>query len=380
MKEKKNITKWLYWFTFGVCIIAVYKVLDNFSDITKFLSELIGILMPFIIAIIFAYLFYIPSKKLEGLLKKTKIFKKKARTISVLTVYIIAILVIIFIVKGIIPTIVNSVTDLGESLPKYYNSFLENYDKLEDNSILKKVDMHKVVDKLKEIDITEYIKLSDIGQYINGAIGVVSTVFSIFVSIIFSVYLLISRHDIKNFFIKLIRAIFPENTSKSVIEYLGKTNKIFINFIYCQILDGIIVGVLTSIILTILKVKYGILLGMMIGLLNIIPYFGAIIAIAIAAFITLFTGGLEKALIMLVIIIIVQQVDSNIINPHILGEGLKINPIIIIFAVTVGGAYFKVLGMFLAVPVAAIIKIILEDFIDFKIKQRKDNKPKEIQE
>ncbi len=379
MKDKKSITKWFYWFSLGVCIIAVFKILDNFSDITSFLSEFIGVLMPFIIAIIFAYLFYIPSKKLEGVIKKSKLLRKKARTISVLAVYIIAIVAIVFIIKGIIPSVVKSVTDLGESLPKYYNSFLETYDKLEDNSILKKVDMHKVVDKLKEIDITEFVKLSNIEQYINGAIGVVSTVFSILVSIIFSVYLLISRHDIKNFFVKLIRAVFPENTSKNILEYLGKTNKIFINFIYCQILDGIIIGIITSIALTILKVKYGILLGMMIGLLNIIPYFGAIIAIAIAAFITLFTGGFEKAIIMLIVTIILQQIDSNIINPHILGEGLKINPIVIIFAVTLGGAYFNVLGMFLAVPVAAIIKILLEDYIELKVQIRNSKRDKKIE-
>lgn len=379
MKDKKSITKWFYWFSLGVCIIAVFKILDNFSDITSFLSEFIGVLMPFIIAIIFAYLFYIPSKKLEGVIKKSKLLRKKARTISVLTVYIVAIVAIVFIIKGIIPSVVKSVTDLGESLPKYYNSFLETYDKLEDNSILKKVDMHKVVDKLKEIDITEFVKLSNIEQYINGAIGVVSTVFSILVSIIFSVYLLISRHDIKNFFVKLIRAVFPENTSKNILEYLGKTNKIFINFIYCQILDGIIIGIITSIALTILKVKYGILLGIMIGLLNIIPYFGAIIAIAIAAFITLFTGGFEKAIIMLIVTIILQQIDSNIINPHILGEGLKINPIVIIFAVTLGGAYFNVLGMFLAVPVAAIIKILLEDYIELKVQIRNSKRDKKIE-
>ena len=182
-------------------------------------------------------------------------------------------------------------------------------------------------------------------------------------------------YKIKNFFIKLIRALFSENTSKSVIDYLGKTNKIFLNFIYCQILDGVIVGIISSIALTLLNVKYGILLGFMIGLLNIIPYFGAIIAIAIAAIITLFTGGLEQAIIMLIITIILQQIDSNIINPHILGEGLKINPIIIIFAVTVGGAYFNVLGMFLAVPIVAIIKLLLQDYI----KYREENKKEEIE-
>ena len=104
------------------------------------------------------------------------------------------------------------------------------------------------------------------------------------------------------------------------------------------------------------------------GILNIIPYFGAIIAIAIASVITLFTGGLEQALVMLIVTIILQQIDSNIINPYILGEGLKVNPILVIFAVTIGGAYFGILGMFLAVPIFAIIKVMIEDYIDYKSK------------
>lgn len=373
MKGRGNISKWLYWFTFAVAVISVYKILDSLQGITNFIGEFIKILMPFIIAIIIAYLFYIPSSKLEKCIRKSKILRKKSRLISVLTVYCIAIVIVIFIVKSVIPTITSSIMDLTKSLPEYYTSILKSYDELDNNSILKQVDLHGIVDKLKQINILEYINMSNIGQYITNAIGAVGIVFNIFVSLIFSIYLLLSRHEIKNFFIKLIRAVFSDSVSKSVIEYVGKTNKILINFIYCQILDGIIVGILTSVAMVILKVKYGILLGMMIGILNIIPYFGAIIAVAIAAIITLFTGGLKQALIMLVVTIILQQIDSNIINPHILGEGLKVNPILVIFAVTIGGAYFDFLGMFLAVPVAAVLKIILEDYIDYKIKIRKSN-------
>lgn len=373
MKEKRNISKWLYWFSFAVAVIAVYKILDSLQGITSFLSGFMTILMPFIIAIIIAYLFYIPSSKLEKCIRKSRLLRKNSRIISVLTVYAIAIIIVVFLVKSVIPTITNSVVDLAKSLPEYYTSILKSYDELDDESILKQVDLHGIVDKLKQIDILEYINVSDIGQYITNAIGAVGIVFNIFVSLVFSIYLLLSRRDIKNFFIKLIRAIFSDNISKSVIDYVGKTNKILINFIYCQILDGIIVGIITSIAMVILKVKYGILLGMMIGIFNIIPYFGAIIAVAVSAIITLFTGGLEQAILMLIVTIVLQQIDSNIINPHILGEGLKVNPILVIFAVTVGGAYFDFLGMFLAVPVAAILKILLEDFIDFKIKLKKQN-------
>ena len=97
-----------------------------------------------------------------------------------------------------------------------------------------------------------------------------------------------------------------------------------------------------------------------------IPYFGAIIAVIIATIITFITGGATQALWMIVITTVLQQIDANIINPKIVGESLKISPLLVIFAVTIGGAYFGILGMFLAVPVVAVIKVIIDDFVEFK--------------
>ena len=122
--------------------------------------------------------------------------------------------------------------------------------------------------------------------------------------------------------------------------------------------------------MSIIGVKYSVLLGFMIGLFNIIPYFGAIVAVALSVLITVITGGLSQAIIMAIVVIILQQIDANIINPKIVGNSLKISPLLIIFAVTVGGAYFGFLGMFLAVPVAAVLKIVINDYVEFKLKEK----------
>ena len=109
----------------------------------------------------------------------------------------------------------------------------------------------------------------------------------------------------------------------------------------------------------------------MIGLFNIIPYFGAIVAVALSILITLITGGFSQAIVMAIVVIVLQQIDSNIINPKIIGNSLEISPLLVIFSVTVGGAYFGVLGMFLAVPVAAVLKIVVDDWLEMKNKKRK---------
>lgn len=125
-----------------------------------------------------------------------------------------------------------------------------------------------------------------------------------------------------------------------------------------------------SVALTIMKVKYAVLLGFLIGVFNLIPYFGAIIAVIVACVITIFTGGFVQAIWVAVVLIILQQIDANIINPKILRDALEISKILIIFAVTVGGAYFGVLGMFLGVPAIAVIKMMLDDYIERNEKEK----------
>ena len=368
--EKRNITKWLYWFTFSVAVIAVYKTLDNFSDIMNWIGSLIGVLMPFILAIIIAYLFYIPARKLEGIYRKIGIRQKKARALSVFSVYIAAILLIVIMINCVFPPIIESVKELVNALPGYYNQAVDFVENAEDDTILSKIDIETIINKLKEFDFASLINTDNISQYINGVIGVANAIFGLFVMIVVSIYLLLERGEIREFFSRLSGAIFKKNVQKSLGEYVEKTNEIFINFIYCQIIDGIIIGIITSIAMSIIGVKYAVLLGFLIGLFNIIPYFGAIIAVAITVLITIFTGGINQAILVAIILIILQQIDSNIINPKIIGEGLKVSPILIIFAVTVGGHYFDVLGMFLAVPVVAIIKILINDYIEIKKVQR----------
>ena len=153
---------------------------------------------------------------------------------------------------------------------------------------------------------------------------------------------------------------------ETINKYFYNTNEIFFRFISGQLIDAVVVGILVTIAMSIIGVKYSVLLGFMIGLFNMIPYFGAIVAVAISVLITVITGGLSQAIIMAVVVIILQQIDSNIINPKIIGSSLQISPLLVIFAVTLGGAYFGVLGMFLGVPFIAVLRIMINDWIDYR--------------
>lgn len=373
MKNIKNWTKWLYWFLFAVAVITVYKTLDNFTNISIWFKNLVSVLMPFIIGIIIAYLLYIPCKSIEKLFSKCKIFKKRARGLSVLAVYIIVVLIIIFIVNILIPAVSESIVDLANQLPVYYQKAIDFVNNMPEDWIISKESAQNAIYELQRFDITKILNMETITDYIEKVMGIASAIFGVFVTIVMSVYILLEREEILGFLNKIIRAMYKEEKRKKIEQYFEKTNSIFFRFISSQLLDAIIMGIIASIAMWILGVKYAALLGFMIGLFNIIPYFGAIVAVIIATVITIFTGGVGQAIWLVVIITILQQIDANIINPKIVGNALTLSPILVIFSVTIGGAYFGVLGMFLAVPVIAVIKILVNDYLENKIKEKEES-------
>lgn len=375
MKEKKVWTKWLYWFTFAISIILIYKTLDNYSQIKNGVANFFHIIMPFILGIIISYVLYIPVRNVEKLfkkIKKVKFFSKRARGLSVIIVYLIVILILVIVCNYILPIICTSIIDFVNHFQDYYNIVSKEILNLPSDSILKSEFVTNVLTQVGNVNITDYINIEKLTQYAQGALSIATGIFNFFVSIIVSAYILLERGEILKFLRKISNAIFEENTCKNISKYFNRTNEIFLKFIASQLLDAIVVGVLTSIAMSLLGVKYAVLLGVMIGLFNMIPYFGAIIAVIISAIITFITGGFSQAVWMIVIVTILQQLDANIINPKIVGESLKISPLLVIFAVTVGGAYFNVLGMFLAVPVVAVLKVLIGDFIEFKNKQKRE--------
>lgn len=373
--NNKEWKKWLFWFSFAVASIVVYKTIDSVSSIILSIGSFFKLIMPFLMAILVAYILYMPCKGVEKFIKKLKLkfFQKHARGLSVLTVYVLAVLIIFIIINFIIPTVKESIVDLVENLPNYYNSAIEFIDNADEDSIITRLNVKSYVDNLNSVDfgkeIISWVNMDNINSYIKGIVGAANVIFDMFVTIVVSIYILLERADIKSFFQNLSKAIFDKKTNLAISRYYRKTNSIFFNFIASQLIDAVIVGIITSIAMSIMRVKYAVLLGFMIGLFNIIPYFGAIVAVILAILITVFTGGFAKAIWLGIIVIILQQIDANIINPKILGNSLNLSPILVIFAVTVGGAYFGVLGMFLGVPVIAFLKIIVDDFIEYRNKK-----------
>ena len=372
MKEKGNISKWIYWFSLAIAIIVVYKFLDNFTVIGQFISNLLGVLMPFLMGALIAYILYSPCKKVEECFKKTKFrfLNKRAIGLSILTVYLIVFMILFILINVILPPVVESITDLVNNLPSYYRSLTNTLNNLPEDSFLVKINAKEIVNKISQIDLDKYLSMESITGYIKGVISLASGIFDVFVTLVISIYVLKEKENIVKFFKRVNGSLFKKEKCEMISKYFEKTNSIFFNFISGQLLDAVIVGIITTIAMLIMRVEYAALLGFLIGLFNMIPFFGAIVAVAIAIFITLCTGGFGQAIWLAIVIIILQQIDANIINPKIMSDKLKISPILVIFSVTFAGAYFGILGMFLAVPVVTMIKLLINDYLDYKEKNK----------
>jgi predicted PurR-regulated permease PerM len=170
MKETKNWTKWIYWFTLGVALIFIYKTVDGFADIASSLGKFLGIVSPFFLAILVAYLFYIPCRSIERIYIKTKMSSKFSRFLSVITVYILAILFIGLLLNIILPAISRSVIDLANHLPTYYNEAIAFVDNMPEDSLIDKEYIQNIIVQLEEFDITQFVTMENISDYINSLV------------------------------------------------------------------------------------------------------------------------------------------------------------------------------------------------------------------
>ena len=196
-----------------------------------------------------------------------------------------------------------------------------------------------------------------------------SSTFTLFISLIISIYMLSEKDDLLARGRRFIHAYFKDNKADNILQVFGKANKIFRSFLIGKLLDSAIVGIMCVIAFAVAKVPYAPLMGTLTGFFNIIPYFGPLIGSVPVVIVSFFVDP-SKALTALIIIIIIQQIDSNILEPKIVGENVGVSPFWIITSVTVGGNLFGIPGLILGVPVLVLLKTIVEDSIDMRLMEK----------
>lgn len=365
MGRFEKYSKWVMALIFAVIVIAVYKTFDNFNKIADAIKMVWSALTPFIIGFVIAYIFNMPINKIDEVLKKSKraFFRKNSKPISIAVVYLIAILLLFIVIRSIVPALYRNVLDLYYNVPKYFDETISALVKWQQEHNITLFELDEITATTAFNNLLSSIDIAQFSKYAQGVVKITSGVVNFMIGTIASVYMLIEKERIIALEKRLCRVIFKEETAKKLIEDVAKINEIFSKYIFCLLLDAIMMTILATVILSLLKVKYAIILGALIGVCNLIPYFGAIIAGASSVLITLITGGLLKAVWTAIALAVLQQVDGNFIGPKIMGEVLDISPLWIIFAVTLGGGLFGVGGMVISVPIFMVIKMILSEII-----------------
>lgn len=379
MKKFEKYYGWIVAFIFCVAVIAVYKTFDNLSNITKYIGVIIDAIKPFISAFIIAYILNIPAKKLQKLLKKTKNqwITQHSVGISIFLIYVIAILILLFVLRMLIPAISKNILDLYNNSSHYiasFQNFINNFE-IAKKLNLSELDLNKTI-----MNFFESLGMLRVEMYVDGVFNVTTGILNTFIALIASVYMLLDKERLQKVIVRVMGIFFKGDRVESITLHTKRVNDIFVNYIYSRLMCSIIMAVVSSVVLSVMNVKYALILGIFVGSMDMIPYFGSIIASVITIAVCLITGGFWKGVWVAVALCILQQIDGNLIGPKIMSDSLEIRPLWIIFAVSVGGSLFGFFGMLLSVPVVAIIKAIASDYLSVKEEKKKTVKVSEENE
>lgn len=385
MKKGNTLTRWLWWFSLIGAAVLLYKTTDNLAGFTAGISSFIGIFTPFIIGFVIAFLLYAPCNRLERWIKtsKSKLLGKTARYISIAVCYIAFLAVVAGVLVLLLPALYNGVAGFVKSLPTYYENLAERIAVYTaEGGVIDRLGLTETVNSAYEAVYQKLLSFANPQTLLTafrGVLSVTSSLFDVIMAIIVSVYMLAQREALLRAAKSLLGAILNEKLLSTCSLYTHKTASIFYHYLYGALLDAVVVAVLMAIGLSLFRLPNAVLLGCLIGIMNFIPYFGAIIGGCIAVLIALLTQNIYSALGVLIYVVVIQQVDGNIIQPRIIGSSVGLRPIYVLLAITVGGGLFGFWGMLISVPFAAVIKMLLTDFIAYRKRVKAAQKAEETE-
>ena len=355
--NKKYFTISIY--TIAVILIGcvIFRFVTQWSNTSKLISQLWGILFPFFMGFLIAYILN-PVVAFFQRNVSIKLLKKKSasaqRGLAILISYLVMVGFIIVCLRFIIPQLYDSIRELSLMIPDIYKSIMSIFEHYRENSTDmfpgQIADMIETKTLPKLFELTNNLLTNIVPMLYEASMSFAKGLFNLFIAFIVSIYMTIDKFILKNAGKRLVLAIFNENFSYRVLRTLKDCHNIFSGFIIGKSIDSLIIGLLAFVAMTILKLPYTVLISVIIGVTNMIPYFGPIIGAVPGAFI-LFIVSPTKCLIFIIMVFVLQQFDGLILGPKILGESTGVRPLLILFSITVGGAYFGPLGMFLGVPI-----------------------------
>lgn len=379
--NKKYTTIAVYAFLVIAAAITFFFVISEHSVVGRMAGTFFGLMTPFIYG---AALAYVLNPVLNWLEKKVfpKVFgdrvsKRSRRGLGVLLTFLFGCAVVALFLAVLIPQIVESIDNLAQSiyafLPQaqnFLNDLIAQYgtnEMLVDVLSMLGVDISDPSMALQRLATRSYTFLTQVlPNLFGGVMRFTSGLLDVVVGIIIAIYLLLSKEIFYAQVKKLLFAFFPRQVAQATLNLTHDSNAIFCGFISGKILDSAIIGVLCFIGCSVLQMPYTVLVSFIVGVTNVIPYFGPFIGAIPSIFIIMIADPL-KSLVFAVFVLILQQLDGNIIGPKILGDSTGLSAFWVIFAVTFFGGLFGFVGMLIGVPTFAVIYALVRNFAEFKL-------------
>lgn len=361
------------------------RILDHFPELGAHLQNLFPwasqVISPLLLGFAIAYLLSPICHFFERILSKNALLSKKqslCQNISIFMTFLLLILGIVFLGSLLLSTLTKSiqvlrledlfqgVEDFASTVEKFYSDL---YIRL-GNLPIGGEDAKEAVQLLLQKAVVFF---QNMGNSVFSSLGSLAGALSTMVfGIIFSLYFLADGQKILSYWARIFRLLFGERRLEKLRRFFVDADRVFAGYLRGQIIDGTIMAVLVSVSLSVLQVRYAVVIGVLTGFGNLIPYVGPFIAYGLTALVCLVYGDFTKLLPALIALFVIQTVDGNVINPRLLSQNIDVHPLVVIIGLIIGGSLGGFLGIFLAAPVASLIKLELDKFMEQKLSMRRE--------
>lgn len=356
-------------------IALVIFALVNFSKIFVFLGKVISIFSPFLLGIILAFVLNVLNnfieKKIFGKIKPNKIWNKIKRPLCITLSLILVFLTIFFVMNLLIPQLKNSASLFTDTLPAYKEDIIGILNKFDvDESTVNKVGEY--LDNFGKV-ITDYIKGNSkdvITVTTEVATSVINIISKGIITLVFAIYMIAQKETLSRQINKVMRAYLKPKTINKINTVGTLANKTFSNFVTGQCLEALIFGSLVFVGMLIFRFPYASTIGVLLGFTALIPIFGAFIGTAIG-FILIMMVSPVKAILFVVFIIVLQQIEGNLIYPRVVGKSIGLPGMWVLLSVTVGGSIGGILGMLIATPLCSLLYALFTKMVNDRLKSNK---------
>lgn len=355
--------------------ILFYFLLKNLGGVWSFIGKLFAILSPFVTGFVIAYLFKGPVSSLESffnkfLFKKSKRQKSLNRGFAIAILMAFFILVVFLVIYSLVPQLIESVTRLARNADGYLKSLNDFLARISSRFNFEAVFIENLIGSSQDLfkKATEYIA-TNLPRLLDYSISLGSGISNFFIGFIISIYMLSGKERFSAQLKKTMYAVFKKSFVQRVLTVAKITDETFGKYLTGKILDCALLGTICFILMSIFGMEYALLISLIIAITNFIPFIGPIIGAVPSAFILLIVNPI-KALWFIVMIIVLQQIEGNFLEPKIVGKSTGLSSFWVIFAIIIGGGLFGITGVILSVPAFSIVYIYTRRFIEDSLKKK----------